>query len=563
MASWNFPVLHFGYNHKYFGNKISVSASHLCNIKYKQVTAVKTNILKIKTQKKVMETTQKVNRLNEAVVDYLSKGPRLLLIDGKWVPAVSGRTLETVNPATEDVLTTIAEGGKEDVDLAVKAARRAFESPAWANISAHERERYLHRIADLIELNAEELAVLESLDNGMPAWIAKWLVTSAAQTFRYYAGWPTKIYGKTNPTDGSSFTYTLREPLGVCGAIVPWNGPSQSAAWKIAPAIAFGNTVVIKPSQLTSLTLLRIGELIVESGLPPGVVNIVTGKGPAVGNALVEHPDVDKIAFTGSTGVGKGIVKATADTLKKVTLELGGKSPNIIFPDADLEKAVQAAVNGFTQNSGQGCVAGSRVFVHESIYEQVKDRVIVIAESLKIGNGFDPDTQMGPITSKDQLEKILGYVKLGQQEGATLATGGNRIPGKGYFMQPTVFTNVKNNMRLAQEEIFGPVVVLIPFKDETDAVLQANDSEFGLAACVWTKDINIAHRVAGKLKAGTVWVNTIFEMDPIFPFGGYKQSGLGRELGAESVDAYTQIKSVVVRYGLPVSAITETYSLNQ
>lgn len=495
-----------------------------------------------------MKSIKNVDNVNQAALAYIAGEPKKLLIDGKWVDSVSGKYFETSNPATEERLTKIAEGGAEDIDLAVKAAQRAFENPAWANITPHQREIYLHKIADLIEENAEELAVIETLDNGMSLATSAWLVRGAVDTFRYYAGWPTKIYGKTNPSDGGSFTYTLREPLGVCGAIVPWNGPIQSVAWKIAPAIAFGNTIVVKPSSFTSLTCIRLGELIVESGLPAGVVNIVTGLGSVAGAALVEHPDVSKIAFTGSTPVGKGILKSTANTLKKVTLELGGKSANIIFPDADLDKAIDGAITGFTAGAGQGCVAGSRVFIHESIYEQVSAKIVEKAKAIVVGHGMDPANTMGPITTESQFKQIQTYFQIGKEDGATLATGGSRVGSQGYFLEPTVFTNVKNGMRLAQEEIFGPVVALISFKDENDVIFQANDTEFGLAAMIWTKDINRGLQVAKAMKAGTVWVNTLFELDPITPFGGYKQSGLGRELGAESIDAYTQIKAVVVRF---------------
>jgi len=494
-----------------------------------------------------MAKQSEVSNAEQKVSHYLNSGTKKLLIDGQWIPSKSGKTFETINPATEEVIATVFEGGKEEIDLAVSAAQRAFERENWSNISAHKREQYLHKIADLIEQHSEELALLETLDNGMSLSTSSWLVQGAIDAFRYYAGWPTKIYGKTNPTDGNSFSYTLREPLGVCGAIVPWNGPIQSVAWKIAPAIAFGNTIVVKPSSFTSLTCIRLGELIVESGLPDGVVNIVTGQGSVAGAALVEHSGIAKIAFTGSTPVGKGILKSTADTMKKVTLELGGKSANIIFPDADMDKAIAGALTGFTAGAGQGCVAGSRVFIHESIYEEVSAKIVEIAGKVVVGPGTDPINEMGPITTQGQFEKIQTYFKIGVEEGAILATGGQRLSGKGFFLKPTVFTNVKNGMRLAQEEIFGPVVALISFKDENDVIFQANDTEFGLAAMVWTKDINRAHKVAAAMKAGTVWINTLFELDPIMPFGGYKQSGLGRELGEESVDAYTQIKSVVVR----------------
>jgi acyl-CoA reductase-like NAD-dependent aldehyde dehydrogenase len=483
---------------------------------------------------------------HQAALDFLANGPKRMLIDGQWVASVSGKTFDVINPSTEAVLTTIAEGDKADVNLAVKAARKAFEDPSWASITPHQREAYLRKIADLIEAHVEELGALDTLDYGAPAMLTGYTAADAARIFRYYSGWPTKVYGKTNPSDGTTFTYTIREPLGVCGAIIPWNGPLWFAALKIAPAIALGNTVVIKPSEATSLSILRLGELLVEAGLPAGVVNIVPGYGATVGAAMVDHPDVDKIAFTGSTAVGKGILQASAGTMKKVTLELGGKSPFIIFPDADIDKAIQNAVAGFTMNTGQSCTAGSRVFIHESIYEEVAAKIVAIAEQLTIGDGFDPKTQIGPIAQQKQFEKIRSYFEIGKQDGATLATGGERVGDKGYFVKPTVFTHVKNGMRLAQEEIFGPVVALISFKDEDDAVLQGNDITYGLASSIWTKDLSQAHRVARKIKAGTVWVNTFGVFDPMIPFGGFKQSGLGREFGGESVEAYTQVKSVIV-----------------
>jgi acyl-CoA reductase-like NAD-dependent aldehyde dehydrogenase len=494
-----------------------------------------------------MERTQKNTPGHQVALDFLKKGPKLLLIDGQWIPSISGKTFDAVNPATEEILTTIAEADSADVDLAVKAARKAFENQLWANMGPHDREILMHKIANLIDLHAEELAILDSLDYGGPLAITKMTTGDSARIFRYYGGWPTKIYGKTNPTDGSTFTYTNREPLGVCGAIIPWNGPLWFAALKIAPAIAMGNTIVIKPSEATPLSIVRLGELLIEAGVPGGVVNIVQGYGQTVGAAIVAHPDVDKIAFTGSTAVGKGILRTTADSMKKVTLELGGKSPFIIFDDADIDKAIMMAAMAFTVNSGQSCTAGTRVFIHESIYNEAAEKIVAIAKQITIGNGLDPNTQMGPIALKKQFEKIQSYFVIGLEDGATLATGGQTVGDKGYFVQPTVFTNVKNEMRLAQEEIFGPVVALIPFKDENDAVFQANNIPYGLASSIWTKDLSRAHRVARKIKAGTVWVNTFFEFDPIIPFGGYKMSGIGREFGEESVDAYTQVKSVLVK----------------
>lgn len=486
--------------------------------------------------------------VNQDALDFMARGPKLLLIDNQWVPATSGHTFDALNPATEEVLAAVAEAGPADVDRAVAAARRAYEHPSWAGLAPTARERYLHRIADLIEAHTEELATLDTLNNGMPLVISRLSMQAAAAAFRYFAGWPTKVFGNTNPTDGTTFSYTLREPLGVVGAIIPWNGPLQFAAWKIAPALAFGNTVVIKPSELTPLSILRLGELLLEAGLPAGVVNIVPGFGAGAGQAMSDHPGIDKIAFTGSTPVGQGILRASAKNMKKVTLELGGKSPVLIFPDADLDRAVATALIGFTGNSGQACMAGTRILIHESIYEDVAAKIVAAAGQLKVGNGLDPATQMGPITNQKQFEKVLSYFELGQAEGATLATGGARVGSTGYFVQPTVFTHVRNDMRLAQEEIFGPVAALIPFTDEADAIRQANATPFGLAACVWTADLNRAYRVARAIQAGMVWVNTVYELEAITPFGGYKQSGLGRELGEEAVGSYTQVKSVVVRY---------------
>lgn len=493
-----------------------------------------------------MQTIKK--SLNQAALDFIAKGPKKLLIDNQWVDAISGETIEVINPATEEVLCHISIASAEDIDLAVAAAKRAFENPEWSVITPYQRERYLNQIADLIEENYDELATLDSLDNGMTLLNSQFSITAAIKTFRYYSGWPTKIYGKTNPGGAGSFTYTLREPIGVCGAIIPWNGPFMFAAWKIAPAIAFGNTVVIKPSELTPLSILRLGEILIEAGLPAGVVNIVPGSGNTAGEAIINHKDVSKVAFTGSTAVGRKIIEASAATMKKVTVELGGKSPFIIFPDADLGKAVQTAIVGFTGNSGQACTAGTRIFVHKEIYDEVAEKISQGIGTLKIGGGWDPETQMGPITNEKQFEKILSYMEIGKEEGAVLATGGKRFGNEGFFIEPTLFTNVTNDMRIAQEEIFGPVAVLIPFEDEAEVVALGNDIPYGLAASIWTKDLNRAHRVAKAIKAGTIWINTIFEMDPIYPFGGFKQSGLGKELGEESVDAYTQIKSVVIRY---------------
>ncbi|HEY2486445.1 MAG TPA: aldehyde dehydrogenase family protein [Candidatus Binataceae bacterium] len=482
---------------------------------------------------------------SNAVLDFLRK-PKQLLINGKWVAAKSGKTFETINPANEEVLALAAEGDKADVDEAVKAARKALDGK-WSTISPHQRAQYLLRIADLVEKHADELGTLESLNNGMPISLAKGMASGAADTFRYYAGWATKIYGETNPSDPSMFNYTLREPVGVCGQIIPWNGPIAMFAWKIAPALACGNVSIIKPAEQTPLTALRLGELLLEAGIPEGVVNIITGFGETAGASIAEHPDIDKVAFTGSTEVGKLILKASAGNLKRVSLELGGKSPNIIFADANMEQCVPTSLFGFTMLSGQVCCAGTRVFVQRDFHDEFVDKLTKQAAQAKAGDPLDPKTMIGPLVSKEQFERVKGYLEIGKKEGAEPKLGGDARGGKGYFVDPTIFTNVKNDMRIAREEIFGPVASVIPFKDENDAVLQGNDTTYGLAAAVWTNDVSRAHKVARALKAGTVWVNCYNNIDPISPFGGYKQSGIGRELGKHSIELYTQIKSVYVK----------------
>jgi acyl-CoA reductase-like NAD-dependent aldehyde dehydrogenase len=483
---------------------------------------------------------------SSAVLSFLRK-PKQLLIGGKWVPAKSGKTFETINPSNEEVLALAAEGDKADVDEAVKAARKAYEEGKWSKIGPHQRARYLLKIADLIEQNADELATLETLNNGMAISLARGMVAGAVDTFRYYAGWSTKIYGETNPSDPGTFNYTLREPVGVCGQIIPWNGPIAMLAWKVAPALACGNVSILKPAEQTPLTALRLGELILEAGIPEGVVNIITGFGETAGAAIATHPDIDKVAFTGSTEVGKIILQASAGNLKRVSLELGGKSPNVVFADADLESAVATSVFGFTMLSGQVCCAGTRVFVQEDFHDRFADALTRYTSHVKSGDPLDPKTTVGPLVSKEQFDRVKGYLEIGKKEGAKVTAGGDVGEGKGYFVNPTVFTDVKNNMQIAREEIFGPVVSVIPFKDENDAILQGNDTTYGLAAAVWTNDISRAHKVARRLKAGTVWINCYNVIDPISPFGGYKQSGIGRELGRHSIDLYTQIKSVYVK----------------
>jgi phenylacetaldehyde dehydrogenase len=474
-----------------------------------------------------------------------------LLINGEWVEAASGKTFETINPATEETLTEVAWGEAEDVDRAVKAARKAFDDDSpWRRMNASDRGRLIWRIADLIEEHGDELAMLETLDNGKPFAIARAAdVPLAADLFRYMAGWPTKIEGSTVPISalpapGEYLAYTLREPVGVVGQIIPWNFPLLMAAWKLGPALACGCTVVLKPAEQTPLSALRLGELLLEAGLPDGVVNIVTGFGDA-GAAISGHPDVDKVAFTGSTEVGKLIVQAAAGNLKKVSLELGGKSPNVIYADADLEAAIPGAANAIFFNHGQCCNAGSRLYVQKQVFDDVVSGVSDAAKSIKVRPGTDPDAQMGPLISDEQFEKVLGYLQSGKDAGAQAAVGGDRSGDRGYFVQPTVLTNTSPDMKVVREEIFGPVVCAIPFDSPDDIVATANDTNYGLAAGVFTRDISKAHRTAKRLRAGTVWINTYHVFDAAMPFGGYKESGWGREMGSAVLNNYLETKSVV------------------
>lgn len=483
---------------------------------------------------------------SDAAYQFVSS-PKKMLINNEWVNGISSRTIEVINPSTKEKLCEVALAGRADIDLAVEAAQKAFEG-RWKNLSPHERSAYLFRIADLIEKNVEELAEIQTYDMGMIRSHSKHLVQAQADTFRYYAGWITKINGDTLPTDGHSFTYTLREPLGVVGAIIPWNGPMLATAWKIAPAIAFGNTVVLKPSEEAPLTSLRFGEILVESGLPAGVVNILTGLGDQAGARLIEHPDVAKISFTGSTKVGKGIIRDAAETMKKVTLELGGKSAAIIFPDADMNIAIANVIAGFTAGTGQACVCGARILAHESIFEQVKTTIGEQIARLKIGSPFDPATQIAPLAFERHYNRVCDYLEIGVNEGASVVSGGKKVNDTGFFVEPTLFANVYSEMRIYREEIFGPVAVIVPFKDEEDAIRIANDSNYGLAGSVFTQNLKTAYHVSAAIKSGIVWVNTNLELDIKAPFGGYKQSGVGRELGRESIDAYTQIKTVAMRF---------------
>ena len=478
--------------------------------------------------------------------DFLAK-PKKLLIDGKFVDAASGKTFETLNPATEEVLAKVPEGGKEDVDKAVKAARRALDGP-WGKMPTNERARLIYKLAELIEKNADELAQLETLDNGKPITESRYVdVAQTAETYRYYAGWATKLEGETINANSNFFTYTLREPVGVVGQIIPWNFPMLMQAWKWGPALACGNTVVLKPAEQTPLTALRIGELAMEAGFPDGVVNIITGFGPdSAGEAISNHMDIDKVAFTGEEATGRIIVKASAGNLKRVSLELGGKAPNIVFADADIDAAVKGAITGIFFNQGQVCCAGSRLFLEKSIHDEFMAKLTDRISKMRQGHGLEKDTQIGPQVSKEQQQRILSYIDIAKKEGASLACGG-AAPSehkKGYFVQPTVFTGVNNDMRIAKEEVFGPVLAVIPFTGMDEVADAANKTTFGLSGAVWTSDVKKAHKFAARIKAGTIWVNCYNVFDPAVPFGGYKMSGYGRELGKHSIELYSNIKSV-------------------
>jgi aldehyde dehydrogenase (NAD+) len=471
-----------------------------------------------------------------------------LLIGGKWLDSVSGKTFATTNPATGETICQVAEGDKADVDLAVKAARKAFEEGPWARMNASERGRLLNKLADLIEQHREELAALETLDNGKPyrdSYNADLPLT--IKCYRYYAGWADKIHGKTIPVEGPFFCYTRHEPLGVVGQIIPWNFPLLMQAWKWGPALATGCTIVLKPAEQTPLTALRVAQLAQEAGFPDGVINVVPGFGPTAGAAISGHPDIDKVAFTGEHTTGQLIMEAAAKSnLKRVSLELGGKSPNVVFADADIDAAVEGAYFGLFFNQGQCCCAGSRLFVEEKVHDQFVEKMVKKAKSRRVGDPFDMATEQGPQVSQDQFDRVMGFIDAGKKDGAKLLCGGKRSGDKGYFIEPTVFDDVQDNMKIAKEEIFGPVMNILKFKDVNEVVKRGNQTMFGLAAAVWTKDVTKAHRLAKELRAGTVWINCYDVFDAAAPFGGFKMSGFGRELGEYALELYTEVKTVYV-----------------
>ncbi|GCE22087.1 aldehyde dehydrogenase family protein [Dictyobacter kobayashii] len=500
-----------------------------------------------------MISTPEAITITERVNAFLAT-PKKLLIDGRWEEAVSGKTFPTYDPATEQILTTVSEGDKADIEKAAIAARRAFEHGAWPRLTPSERGRLLWKIADLIEQHAEELALLESLDNGKAVTNVRLIdIPVSVDIFRYMAGWTTKIEGTTiplSPADAPSshyFAYTLREPVGVVGQIIPWNYPLMMAAMRVAPALAAGCTVILKPAEQTPLTALRFGEILQEAGLPAGVVNIVPGYGETAGAALAEHPDVDKISFTGSTEVGRLILKASAINIKRISLELGGKSPNIIFKDARLEDAIRGAADAIFANHGQVCCAGSRLYIEQDIFDEVIAGVSAISKEIKLGPGIDPSATMGPLISDEQLHRVCGYLESGFQQGARAVTGGQRVNRAGYYVEPTILVDTTADMKVVQEEIFGPVVVAQPFKDASEIAPIANNTHYGLAAGIWTQDISKAHHLANRLRAGTVWINSYSIFDSALPFGGYKQSGYGREMAHSALDTYTEVKAVCIK----------------
>ena len=479
--------------------------------------------------------------------------PNQLLINNEWRAAASGQTVDVINPATEEVIAQVPSADATDLDAAVAAARAALDGP-WGKMSARERGRLVRKIGERLLDRADEVARLETLHNGKPISESRHIeIPAAAECFEYFGGWSDKVMGETIPVKGNHLSYTLREPVGVVAAIVPWNFPLLLASWKIAPALACGNTVIVKPASQTPLTALALGEIAIEVGLPPGVLNVLTGPGSRLGQSIVEHPGIDKIAFTGDTSTGKGIMRSAAETLKKITLELGGKSPNIVLADADIDAAIRGATIGIFYGKGEVCAAGSRLLVDRSIKDEFMEKLAARAKKMVAGDPLDPKTRYGALASKKQLETVGRYVETAKKEGASLVAGGSRADigtGKGYFFQPTVFDNVTPEMTIAREEIFGPVLATIEFSDLDEAIARANDSQYGLAAAVWTRDVKKAHYVARKLQAGTVWINTYNVYDTAAPFGGYKASGFGREMGAHALEHYTQVKSVWVDLNL-------------
>src|ERR1700757_225336 len=478
--------------------------------------------------------------------------PGRMLIGGEWIDGA--KHFETNNPATGEVLTQVAEASVADVDRAVQAARRVFEdrNGPWRKLSASERGRLIWKLADLLEKNIDELAELETLDNGKPIFESRYVdMPMVIDVLRYYAGLATKIHGETVNTFETAFTYTLRDPVGVVGLIVPWNFPVLLASWKVGPALACGNTIVLKPAEQTPLTTLRFGELVIDAGFPAGVVNILPG-GPEAGKAIVAHPGIDKIAFTGSTAVGQEIMRSAADTVKRITLELGGKSPNIVFADSDIDNAVKGAITGIFYGKGEVCNAGSRLFLESKVKDEFTEKLAARAAKMRPADPLDPKTRLGAIVSQEQMQTVLGFIEAGKKDGAKLVAGGNRVAvdgSRGFFIEPTIFGDVKNEMKIAREEIFGPVLSVLTFDDVDEVIEQANNNSYGLAAAVWTRDVKKEHRVSRRLKAGTVWINTYGLMDASLPFGGYKSSGFGRELGAHAIEHYTELKTVWLNMG--------------